>query len=81
MIDLSVTTGNRVLAWNNPAAPVTVSIPYTPAAQELVNAHQIVILNIDNQGQTTVVPSGRYDAKSGSVVFKTAQFGTYAAPM
>lgn len=79
VIDLSVTTGNRVLAWNNPAAPVTVSIPYTPAAQELVNAHQIVILNIDNQGQTTVVPSGRYDAKSGSVVFKTAQFGTYAA--
>ncbi|GAK41760.1 hypothetical protein TCA2_4252 [Paenibacillus sp. TCA20] len=78
VIDLSVTAGDRELAWNNPAAPVTVSIPYTPAAQELVNAHQIVILNIDNQGQATVIPNGRYDAKSGSVVFKTTEFSTYA---
>ncbi|MFS0860645.1 endo-1,4-beta-xylanase [Paenibacillus taichungensis] len=78
VIDLSVKAGDRLLAWNNPAAPVTVSVPYTPAAQELVNAHQIVILYIDNQGQNTAVPSGRYDAKSGSMVFKTTHFSTYA---
>lgn len=78
VIDLSVKAGDRLLAWNNPAAPVTVSVPYTPAAQELVNAHQIVILYIDNQGHATAVPSGRYDAKSGSMVFKTTHFSTYA---
>ncbi|MDR9749408.1 endo-1,4-beta-xylanase [Paenibacillus taichungensis] len=78
VIDLSVKAGDRHLAWNNPAAPVTVSVPYTPAAQELVNAHQIVILYIDNQGHATAVPSGRYDAKSGSMVFKTTHFSTYA---
>lgn len=78
VIDLCVKAGDRVLAWNNPAAPVTVSVPYTPAAQELVNAHQIVILYIDNQGHATAVPSGRYDAKSGLMVFKTTHFSTYA---
>ncbi|SEL61694.1 endo-1,4-beta-xylanase [Paenibacillus sp. OK003] len=78
VIDLSVKAGDRLLAWNNPAAPVTVSVPYTPAAQELVNAHQIVIIYIDNQGHATAVPSGRYDAKSGSMVFKTTHFSTYA---
>ncbi|MGV2886894.1 endo-1,4-beta-xylanase [Paenibacillus taichungensis] len=78
VIDLSVKAGDRLLGWNNPAAPVMVSVPYTPAAQELVNAHQIVILYIDNQGHATAVPSGRYDAKSGSMVFKTTHFSTYA---
>ncbi|WP_408894010.1 endo-1,4-beta-xylanase [Paenibacillus taichungensis] len=78
VIDLSVKAGDRLIAWNNPAAPVTVSVPYTPAAQELVNAHQIVILYIDNQGHATAVPSGRYDAKTGSMVFKTTHFSTYA---
>ena len=78
IIDLSVKAGDTVIAWNNPAATVTVSIPYTATAQELVNADQIVILYIDSQGQATAVPSGRYDAKSGSVVFKTTHFSTYA---
>lgn len=78
VIDLSIKAGDRVLAWNNPAAPVTVSVPYTPAGQELANAHQLVILNIDSQGKAAVVPNGRYDAKSGSVVFKTTEFSTYA---
>ncbi|MBE7681481.1 endo-1,4-beta-xylanase [Paenibacillus sp. P13VS] len=77
-IDLSIKAGDRVLAWNNPAAPVTVSVPYTPAGQELANAHQLVILNIDSQGKAAVVPNGRYDAKTGSVVFNTTEFSTYA---
>lgn len=78
IIDISLKAGGKVIAWNNPAAPVTVSIPYTPAAQELVNADQIVILYINNQGQATAVPSGRYDAKTGSVVFTTTHFNTFA---
>lgn len=78
VIDLSIKAGDRVLAWNNPAAPVTVSVPYTPAGQELANAHQLVVLNIDSQGKAAVVPNGRYDAKTGSVVFKTTEFSTYA---
>lgn len=78
VIDLSVKAGDRLVAWSNPAAPVTVSVPYTPAAQELANAHQIVILYIDKQGQAAAVPSGRYDVKSGSMVFKTTHFSTYA---
>ncbi|NUU78175.1 endo-1,4-beta-xylanase [Paenibacillus xylanilyticus] len=78
VIDLSIKAGDRVLVWNNPAASVTVSVSYTPAGQELANAHQLVILNIDSQGKATVVPNGRYDAKSGSVVFKTTEFSTYA---
>lgn len=78
IIDLSVKAGDRVLAWNNAAASVTVSLPYTPAAQELANPDQIVILYIGSQGQATAVPSGRYDAKTGSVIFTTTHFSTYA---
>lgn len=78
IIDLSVKAGSSVINWNNPAAPVTVSIPYTAAVPELANTDQIVILYIDSQGQATALPSGRYDAKTGSVVFSTTHFSTYA---
>ncbi|MEK5478164.1 endo-1,4-beta-xylanase [Paenibacillus sp. FSL R5-0407] len=78
IIDLSVKAGDRVLAWNNAAAPITVSLPYTPAAQELANPDQIVILYVGSQGQATVVPSGRYDSKTGAVIFTTTHFSTYA---
>lgn len=77
-IDLSITAGDDVIAWNNPDAPVTVAIPYTPSAEELSHQDQIVVLYIDGNGNATAIPNGRYDAAVGTVVFQTDHFGSYA---
>lgn len=74
-IELSVTAGDRVIA---PSVPVTVAIPYTPTAEELSQPDRIVVWSIDGQGNATPIANGRYDAASGTVVFRTAQSGTYA---
>lgn len=77
-IELSLLAGDKVIAWNNPKAPVTVAIPYTPSAEELSHPDRIVVLYIDDSGSATVIPNGRYDAATGTVVVQTSHFGTYA---
>ncbi|WP_336775860.1 endo-1,4-beta-xylanase [Paenibacillus sp. MMO-58] len=79
VIDLSLVAGGNVIAWNNPAAPVTVAIPYSPTADELKHPEHIVIWYIDGSGKATPVPNSRYDATLGAVVFQTTHFSTYAA--
>ncbi|WP_379140532.1 glycoside hydrolase family 3 N-terminal domain-containing protein [Paenibacillus sp. sgz500992] len=78
VIGLTLRAGNQVIEWNNPKAPVTVSIPYTPSATELAHKEQITVWYIDGQGNLISVPSGRYDEKTGMVSFTTTHFGTYA---
>jgi endo-1,4-beta-xylanase len=78
VIELTVSAGDKVIAWNNPNAPVTVAIPYTPTTEELSATDHIIIWYIDGQGKATPVPNGRYDAASGTVVFSTTHFSTYA---
>lgn len=78
VIELSVAAGDKVIAWNNPDAPVTVSIPYKPAAAELSHPDSIVVWYIAGDGSVSVVPNGRYDAETGTVVFQTTHFSTYA---
>jgi hypothetical protein len=62
--------------WNNPDAPVTVSIPYTPAEGEDENA--IVIYYIAGNGDLICVTDGRYDPENGCVSFSTTHFSDYA---
>ncbi|RAU95724.1 cadherin-like beta sandwich domain-containing protein [Paenibacillus sp. YN15] len=52
-------------------AAVKVSIPYTPAAAEKAKAEHLVILKKDAVGKLSPVPSGRYDAATGTVIFET----------
>lgn len=78
VIELTVSAGDKVIAWNNPNAPVTVAIPYTPTTEELSDTDHIIIWFIDGEGKATPVPNGRYDAASGTVVFQTTHFSTYA---
>jgi len=78
VISLEVWVGYSLFEWNNPNAPVTVSVPYTPAAEELENPDAIVIWYIDGQGRATVVKNARYDAASGTVVFQTTHFSDFA---
>jgi len=78
VLDLNIVAGDKVIAWNNPNAPVTISIPYTPTAKELSNPDSIVVWYIDGNGNVIAIPNGRYVAATGTVVFQTTHFSTYA---
>lgn len=76
VISLSLSIDGKQTDWNNPDAPVTVSIPYTPANGEDLNA--IVIWYIDGNGGLNCVTNGRYDPKTGMATFRTTHFSYYA---
>ncbi|WP_164545486.1 endo-1,4-beta-xylanase [Paenibacillus albus] len=78
IVNLEVLAGDQVLAWNNPHAPVTVAVPYKPTAEELSHPDSIVVWYIAGDGSVTAVPNGRYDAATGTVVFQTTHFSSYA---
>ncbi len=62
--------------WSNSEAPVTVSIPYTPADGEDLNA--IIVWYIDGDGNLNCVHNGHYDSETGAVTFQTTHFSLYA---
>lgn len=78
VVSLSLSIDGKTTAWNNPNAPVTVSIPYTPTAEELKNPESIVIWYIDGSGKAVSVPNGRYDPVTKTVTFFTTHFSDYA---
>lgn len=78
VIDFSVRSGGQKMSWRNPNAPATISIPYTPTAEEKANSEHITIWSIDEQGNAVAVPSGRYDSATGAVRFQATFFGPYA---
>ena len=78
VVQLTLTLDGKQTEWNNPDAPVTVSIPYTPTAAELADPEHIVVWYIDGGGNVVSVPNGRYDAATGTVSFFTTHFSYYA---
>lgn len=78
LIQLLLTINGKRVEWNNPKAPVTVTIPYTPTEEELKNPESIVIWYIDGSGKAVSVPNGHYDPVSGTVTFMTTHFSDYA---
>lgn len=78
VLDLAISAGGRPIPWNNPDAPATVSVAYSPTLKEQRNSEHIVVLYIDESGKAASVPNGRYDKESGKVVFTTTHFSTYA---
>ena len=78
LIQLTVTIDGKKFEWNNPNAPVTVSIPYKPASSELNNPESIVVWYIDGSGKAVSVPNGSYNPATGMVAFATTHFSDYA---
>ncbi|WNR46018.1 S-layer homology domain-containing protein [Paenibacillus roseipurpureus] len=78
VLDLSVWVDGSKVQWKNNQAPVTVTIPYQSTPDELKNPTHIAIWYLDGEGKVTKIPSGRYDAVTGTVTFKTTHFSTYA---
>jgi hypothetical protein len=77
LISLSLSIDGKQSDWNNPGAPVTVSIPYTPTAEELENPESIVVWYIDGSGNVVSVPNGSYDPATGTVTFTTTHFSYF----
>ena len=78
VIRLTMSVDGRQTDWNNPDAPVRVSIPYDPTAEELADPESIVVWYIDGSGNAVTVANGRYDPGTGTVTFTVTHFSDYA---
>ncbi len=78
LIRLTLSIDGKQTNWSNPNAAVTVSIPYTPTAEELANPESIVIWYIDGLGNVVTVPNGHYDPVTGTVIVDVTHFSDYA---
>lgn len=78
LISLSLLIDGKQTDWSNPDAPVTVSIPYMPTADELKNPDSIVVWYIDGSGNPQCVANGHYDPATGAVTFDVTHFSNYA---
>jgi len=78
LVQVTLSVDGEQTEWNNPDAPVTVSIPYTPTAEELSDPEHITVWYIDGKGNVVEVPSGKYDPATGMVTFSTTHFSNYA---
>jgi hypothetical protein len=78
LIQLTLAIDGKQTDWNNPNAHVTVSIPYTPTAEELANLEGIVVWYIDGSGNAVSISNGRYDPETGMVTFNTTHFSNFA---
>jgi hypothetical protein len=78
LIQLTLTLDGKQIEWNNPIAPVTVIIPYTPTAEELKNPESIIIWYLDGSGKPVCIPNGHYNPVTGMVTFTTTHFSRFA---
>lgn len=72
--NFSVTSGDKVISQFG--GIVTVSVPYTPAENEDVNA--LVVFYINAEGKAEMVKDCVYDKATGTITFKTNHFSQYA---
>ena len=78
VIELTLTLDGVRTGWNNPEAPVRVSIPYIPTPDEILSPESIVVWYIDGSGRAVCIPNGRYDSNTGTVTFSTTHFSFFA---
>lgn len=78
VIELSMKIDGKQTSWSNESAPVTITVPYTPTAEELKDPEHITVWYIDGSGKAVTVPNGRYNPATGKVTFTTTHFSQYA---
>ncbi len=78
IVSLRLSIDGKNTTWNNPDAPVTVSIRHTPTAVELLNSDRITAYHIDGSGSLQEMKDAEYDPVKKAVIFTTTHFGYYA---
>lgn len=76
-LQLSLKADGKAVSWDNKAARVKVSIPYTPNSEEQKNSEYLVIRHIDGAGHTVKIPLTKYNAETGLVSFVTSVSGQF----
>mgnify|MGYP000997821631 CR=1 FL=1 len=78
LIKLDAAVGGRSLNRADPNIQLTVSVPYTPAAGELIHPENIIVWSIDDNGRMAPVPNGHYDSDEGAAIFSAGHPGDFA---
>jgi|GEM_PF-4233634 len=77
VVDLQISLDSLPYTWHDSAAPITVTIPYTPSAAERGAEEYLIVRHVQGAEQT-VMSSGHYSADKGGVVFRTDHFSQFA---
>ena len=77
VVEITASLDGEMIHWSNPDAPAMVAIPYRPGADEEQNAHQLIVLSLDESGRAAPVINSGYDA-GGCMTFTTDRFGRFA---
>jgi hypothetical protein len=77
VLELHVQANGETISWKNPKAPVTITTPYTPSAEELKHPDKIVVWYIDEKGEAHTIKNGKYDPATGQVTFSTTHFSVF----
>jgi hypothetical protein len=77
-VDIVLKVDGKEQAWRSEESKLDVFLPYTPTAAELADAAFIIVWHIDEEGNTTAVASGKYDAELEGLTFQAGQTGRYS---
>ncbi|TDF96161.1 S-layer homology domain-containing protein [Paenibacillus piri] len=78
ILEIHLKVDGTAVKYDNPQAPVSISVPYQPSEQEMKDPEHIVVWYIDEDGNAVKVPNGKYDTTRGMVTFRTTHFSKYA---
>lgn len=76
-VQLSMSADGKQIEWSNSSAPFTISIPYAPTAEELLNTESIIVNCIISSGNAFIIPDGHYNSDTGVIAFNAASFGRF----
>ncbi len=81
VISLNMEIEGKVVEWNNPDYPVTVTIPYTLTEEDMQNPEGLVVWFIGSSGELQPMTNTKYDATTGTITFTTTHFSTFAVAL
>ena len=73
VIRLEINNGGKTVGTFS--KPITITVPYTPAAGE--NQQGIAVFHLDDKGQWKNIKASKYDSKNKAIVFCTDHFSDF----
>jgi hypothetical protein len=73
VIRLEINNGDKTVGAFS--KPITISVPYTPAAGETEQG--IAVFHLDDSGQWKNIKASKYDSKNKAIVFRTDHFSDF----
>ena len=73
VIRLEINNGGKAVGTFS--KPITITVPYSPAASE--NEQGIAVFHLDENGQWKNIKASKYDGKNKTIVFRTNHFSDF----